>query len=380
MKQKLKYGLGIFFCGAMTLAGFSAVIETGKAINLVLALIFLLLTVALVRKWPRKGARARSTAPRSPADRFVRSQPMPQSDNISVESHGSIAETDQDIRIKGAPFSYLDACALKFWNQKATDYKVPSYYANSAFGRNIEPARNRLMSSNPKYLEIGKVEKSIELKKVPELKELLAARGLKISGKKSELIQRLTDNISKEELETIFPVRVYEITDAGRKALKYYSIVFANEDYNLSFPFYRLLKKKEANPSLADEEILLGLLLDDLDKADQSGERETYRVTAEKTARFLEETGKIKKAFGIYCVAFFMFWYRNTSNLNVDGPAEAYAYQAKAIDRCGKLCGYSFKEMLTQFRASVQEINPFSLGTNRNIDRAIKVFREALSV
>jgi len=267
---------------------------------------------------------------------------------------------------------------LRFWDQKPTDYKIPSYYADSAFGRNVEPARKRLLDG--KYLEISSVEKSIDLKKVPELKELLAARGLKVSGKKAELIQRLVDNVPRNELETMFPIRVYEITDTGKEALNYYSIIFANEYHSLSLSAYRLLKEKETHPTLADEEILLQVLLQDLDRMDKQGRHELYRITAGRTADFLLKISQTNKAFGMYCVVFFLLWYQDSITPEIDKPFEIYIYQATAIDHCGLLCNYSLNEMLTQFRSAVQEINPFGLGTKPNIDLAIKKFKEALSI
>lgn len=383
MKQKLKYGVGIFFCGAMALAGFSAAVMTGKVINLILSIIFLLLMAMLIRKWPGRKAKVmrkkkvRQAASRSTTVQTVR--PVLK-DSVSVKVHSSSEEIDENIRAKNAPISYLDARALQFWDQKPTDYQIPSYYAGSAFGRNVEPARDRLLGSDPQYLKIGGIEKSIELKKVPELRELLATRGLKVSGKKAELIQRLVDGVPKSELESMFPVRVYEITDSGKKALKYYSIIFANENHNLGLSFYRLLKVKEENPNLADEEILLQVLMEDIHKDEMAGGEDGYRIHAEKTAHYLEEIGRPDTAIGCYCVAFFMFWYRNAVMFGVDECAEAYSYQAKTIDRCGKLCGYGLDDVLKEFRSTIQEINPFSLGTNQNIDRAIHVFRKALSV
>lgn len=340
--------------------------------------IFLLLTIFLILKWSGRKIRVYPTAP-STTEKMTE-VPLPNPASTPAETYTRSVDTEENITATGAPFSYLDARALLFWNQKATDYKVPSYYVDSAFGRNAEPARLRLMKSEPQYLKIGDVEKSIELKKVPELKELLAARGLKVSGKKAELIQRLIDNIPKSELEVMFPIRVYEITQLGEEALKYYSIIFANENYNLGLSYYRLLRAKETNRTSSDEDILIQLLCHDMKKAEDCGKREDYHITAGKTANFLAEIGQTDKAFGLYCTVFFLCWYRNTSELGIDPHAETYRYQAKAIDTAGKLCGYNWKEVLTHFRESVQEINPFGLGTNRNIDQAIKVFKQAFSV
>lgn len=379
------WGFLAFICGNMAAAGIGAMSDPDGPGNLPVGIVFLLLTYVCVKKagggrmWNWPGRKNKSKV-QSGASRSFDSPPVQAmlQESIPLEVHSSRVETEEDITVQGAPISYLDARALKFWNKKTTDFQIPSYYAESAFGRNARPALARLLSK--KYLEAGGLEKSIGLKTVPELKALLAARKLPVSGKKAELILRLMDNIPTDELEAMFPARVYEITEAGEDALKYYSIVFTSEDHNLSLSSYRLLKEREARPALTDKDLLLQLLLEDLDKADRNGQQETYRITAGQTARFLEEIGKIRHAFGVYCAAFFLFWYRNTAVLKVDGPAEAYGYPAKSIERCGQLCGYSWSETLTHFQECVKEINPFGLGTKRNIDTAIKVLKEALSM
>lgn len=101
-------------------------------------------------------------------------------------SHRSIDPDENVPSIKGVSISYLDAKALKFWDGRRTDFKVPDYYANSAFGRNVTPALTRLLSKG--YLALGNIRKRIALKQVPELKVVLSEHELKVSGRKAELI------------------------------------------------------------------------------------------------------------------------------------------------------------------------------------------------
>jgi len=47
-------------------------------------------------------------------------------------------DPDEDLKTPAwAELSYLDAQALEFWNGKPTDFQIPSYYADTAFGRNV---------------------------------------------------------------------------------------------------------------------------------------------------------------------------------------------------------------------------------------------------
>ena len=59
-------------------------------------------------------------------------------------------DTDEGVPTpKGTVLSYLDAGALKFWNGKTTDYEIPEYYRTTAFGRNVLPAKDRLLENCP---------------------------------------------------------------------------------------------------------------------------------------------------------------------------------------------------------------------------------------
>lgn len=279
---------------------------------------------------------------------------------------------------KGASISYLDAQALKFWGGRHTDFKVPDYYSDSAFGRNVSPALKRLLDGG--YLDIGDIRTGIAIKQVPELKAILSEHGLKVSGRKSELIQRLIDNIPQNELEALFPVRSYEITGKGRSALEEYSLFFQNENPNLGFSYYRLMQEREKTPNASNEDIFIRLLAENINKALKGNNQESYRIAIEKTARFMGEIGRISDSLQYYCLSFFMFWYRNTAELKINTAPDVYGYAARGIDRCGQMCGYSLEQTLQEFQQALKKHNPFGLCTNRNIDLALNAFKTAISV
>ncbi len=67
----------------------------------------------------------------------------------------------------------------------------------------------------------------LSLLPIPQLKEILKNSNLKVSGKKSELIERIHDNIWMEELLENFPFlndKIYIVTDKGKAALNVYAI------------------------------------------------------------------------------------------------------------------------------------------------------------
>lgn len=47
---------------------------------------------------------------------------------------------------------------------------------------------------------------------------------MKVSGKKSELIQRISENLSEKELEKILKGKIYALTDKGLDAINKLSL------------------------------------------------------------------------------------------------------------------------------------------------------------
>ena len=73
---------------------------------------------------------------------------------------------------------------------------------------------------------------------VADLKEILRQHNLKVSGKKDDLIKRLGDNLTVEELEEIFPEKSYELSDMGRQFIDENDyILFYEENNNLKLAF-----------------------------------------------------------------------------------------------------------------------------------------------
>lgn len=314
----------------------------------------------------------------SSKERLVAKAMIEAGEPLFTISHRSIDPDENVPSIKGSSLSCLDAKALKFWDGKHTDFRVPDYYSDSAFGRNVAPALKRLLDGG--YLDVGDLRTGIAIKQVPELKALLSDHELKVSGRKSELIQRLIDNIPLDELEALFPVRSYTVTDKGRSALKEYSLFFQNENSNLGFPYYRLMQEREKTPNASNEDIFIRLLVENINKALKGNDQEFYRISVEKMARFLEELGRISGAMQYHCLSFFMFWYRNAVILKAHESVDVYGYMAHGIDHCGQMCGYSLEQTLQEFRQALKAHNPFGLCTNRNINLALDAFKSAIFV
>lgn len=278
---------------------------------------------------------------------------------------------------RSSPLNYLDSRALRFWANKRTDFQIPAYYAETAFGRNLAPARERLLSDG--YLTLGNMEQRIALKKVPELKAILSDKELKVSGTKKELIYRILEHFDPDALEDLFPVNVYKITEKGESALAPYSIVDANAAHSLGLSYYRLLQAKEENPGKTDNEILTQLLSEDIQRCYCEQNRSGYQNAITTTGRFMREIGEVQLSFDCFSLSFFM-WTRDIEQLEMTNAGPQSFYLAKNLEEIGRLCGYDLEQLAAAFREAISQNDPFALGTSHNIEHALRIFKESLGV
>lgn len=278
---------------------------------------------------------------------------------------------------KGAMLSYLDAEALRFWSKKRTDFDVPAYYSETSFGRNAGPALQRLLSGG--YLALGDWEQRISLQTVPELKAILADKELKVSGKKAELVNRIIENIDSDDLESLFPVNVYSITEKGEKALEPYSIIEDNNAHSLGISYYRLLQEKEKNPGKDNDDILEEILLEDIQRCYREQNQSDYQTKITTAARFFHEIGKDRLSFECYSLSFFM-WTRDIARFEIERPDTQSYYISKNLEQAGQFCGYDLDRLIQSFQSTLLEKNPFGLGTPDNIKYSLQIFKKSLGI
>lgn len=70
------------------------------------------------------------------------------------------------------------------------------------------------------FLKIGDLQSAIEKENATVIKDELKKHGLKVSGRKAELVKLLMAEVSHEELNSHFTKRTYQLTEFGKQALE----------------------------------------------------------------------------------------------------------------------------------------------------------------
>lgn len=84
--------------------------------------------------------------------------------------------------------------------------------------KNVDSVLNSLLRKG--FITVAPVAKTVEKRTVAALKEVLDSYGLNSKGKKAVLVQRVMEEIPTDELEKLFPKRLYMRTEKGETELK----------------------------------------------------------------------------------------------------------------------------------------------------------------
>lgn len=152
------------------------------------------------------------------------------------------------------------------------------------------------------FIQPGDLQTTLQNLTIPKIKNELKAIGQKVSGKKADLIDRLLTAASHEELDKKFPIRFYELTEAGQQEItenkyvpylhrhRYMSIWEMNDRLNHQNPHH--LGYRDLIWQFFNEESLKHL---------HEGDMGLYRNTRLDMYRFLFEEQKYEQAFNLLC-------------------------------------------------------------------------------
>lgn len=108
---------------------------------------------------------------------------------------------------------------LNWCDGKSYPVDYPSYFSYDYFINNADEIHKGWIDSG--ILALPKIDEILKYKTVVELKEILRKNNLKVSGKKSELIDRIIENNAfSVDFQNENNDPIYAITEAGRAILK----------------------------------------------------------------------------------------------------------------------------------------------------------------
>lgn len=140
--------------------------------------------------------------------------------------------------------------------------------------------------------------------KVSELKEILKQHNLKVSGRKDELIERLGDNLSQEELKKYFKSKIHQISDEGLEFLSknnYIIYIYNNKDILRVFSSSEIVKIFEEKEYDTNEiqDIILKYLKRIFDKKLSQELWVDFKIYANAIASVLEDKNLLEEALNI---------------------------------------------------------------------------------
>ena len=160
----------------------------------------------------------------------------------------------QDNLILENELSYGDILMLDWLNGKQTNKKVPGYFVERF---QINPLAAIQRFKNKGLLIAGSTTSRLQSLKLPQLKQILKDNNQKISGRKSELVNRIQQNIDESNYVDNLP-QTYGLSDNALALLKKYKLlIWANDnDHILSARDYISMINSDKNESEIAIELL----------------------------------------------------------------------------------------------------------------------------
>ena len=125
---------------------------------------------------------------------------------------------NENIAFKFAYVLYLDQINKKPDKKIANDTYFKDY--------NVKVSKLKKQANEDGYLEKGNPLAAAKKRTVKDLRAILKEHGLYVSGKKDELIERLSENLTDEELKKEFPSKLISVNEEGIKFIEENRYVF----------------------------------------------------------------------------------------------------------------------------------------------------------
>ena len=159
--------------------------------------------------------------------------------------------------------------------------------------RDVQYVLSSLMGRG--FLTIGGLKSALNKQTVAALKGAMKLFDIKTTGKKADLVQRLLDEVSEEELSKQFPKRTYALTSTGQSALQeseYVPYIHRHNIEELDIWSMNLLVNSE--PRMGYRDKIWRYLNEKSAKHFACRDYGLYRCSRLTMALFLDEEGKYK--------------------------------------------------------------------------------------
>lgn len=154
------------------------------------------------------------------------------------------------------PLSLKEVFAVDYFYNRPIDTTLPDYKL-SEIGSDYKKTLKNLLSNG--FLRKSSIQEELECLTIPDLKRILKLKSLKVSGKKSVLLERIFDNFKTKELKPYSSSSFYVLTELGKQELNKNKVYLLNSKY-FDFSIGVISRAKEylekQNPNVTGTEIL----------------------------------------------------------------------------------------------------------------------------
>lgn len=305
------------------------------------------------------------------SQKFVSIQETAAPENRTYEGKVS---NDTSALMEGDTLKYEYAKMLKYLNKFSTG--EPNDYVIERFGERIRTIGKDFVEMG--FLRISDAEEKLKMLKVPDLKNMLKDRSLKISGTKGELVQRILDAYTKAELDTILTESVYLLTEEGNKQIQKNEIFFLNDYHRYEFSMIQLKKQLVSHPDAAPNDIFYLLLSQRAMDSLKNSKPQSYAYDC----RRLAELAKMRSEYKESIIFAWKSFYTNLSGLSNSNYVYRYYedehVDIRQFDEVINLLGWSMDEFRVFMKETAFKQTPNLVFSYYSADTMLQIICDTL--
>ncbi|WP_273420243.1 SAP domain-containing protein [Veillonella caviae] len=253
------------------------------------------------------------------------------------------------------------------------------YYFTERYSPNWQNLVQKLIENG--YLQFASPIDALQYLIIPELKSILKNNNLKLSGKKSELIERIKNNIPIDKIEHLIPL-IYQATVSGEELIKQYEvyIMLENSQYNLSEIYATKQELERLNQNTSTDNIIQIVISNNILRNSQEKNWSDFMFNYYDLSIYQTQKSNYSEALN----NLMRFVYMNLTGLSRNNTVESYTLlliPPAAIRNTDKLMqkllidNNEFNERFIENASELDKIIPFTY-----FDKyiALEIYKDAL--